>query len=318
MVSTVLMMRGYPGSGKSTLAAGLVAQGYVRVNRHDLRHMISGTYRFRHADVEDAVTRAERAIVRDALAGGKNVVIDDNNLVRKEAKRWAALAVEYGAGFIVQDVSTPVDECVRRDALRTDRQNGETMIRSFSSRFKPSQWWDPEELLIEVRHSKKASVIEKVKYDQSLPDAWVFDLDGTLAINDHGRGWYGEEELKCSMDSLDPATAAVCQALLDNNETVFFMSGRSTAAREVTKDWLENSFGAGVTSLRSDGSEALLMRASGDGRPDAEVKLDLWAEHIKDKYNVKGVFDDRGQVIDGCWLKLGFRVFDMSNGNRDF
>lgn len=321
MASTILMMRGYPGSGKSTRAGDFVAQGYVRVNRDDLRLSMFKVVGLGTYQQEEAVTRAQRAIVRDALACGRKVVVDDTNLKRKYAKDWAKLAVEYGAGFIVQDVSTTADECVKRDAARGaagGREVGETVIRSLAARFPMGRWWDPEQLLFEVRREEDSSAIEKAVWDPELPDAWIFDLDGTLAINDHGRGWYGEEELKCGSDKLDEATAAVCQALLDNNEIVFFISGRSSAAYEVSKEWLEFAFGAGATSLYSDGSPALLTRKAGDGRKDAEIKHELWERHIKGKYNVKGVFDDRGQVIDGCWLPLGFRVFDVSNGRRDF
>ncbi len=62
----------------------------------------------------------------------------------------------------------------------------------------------------------------------------------------------------------------------------------------------------------------LLMRAPGDSRRDSIVKRELYEKHIKGKYNVVAVFDDRPSVIRECWQALGFtdRIFNVGSGEE--
>ena len=55
----------------------------------------------------------------------------------------------------------------------------------------------------------------------------------------------------------------------------------------------------------------LLMRKADDVRKDSIVKREMYEEHIKGKYNVKFVFDDRPQVVK-TWRELGLFVFDCN------
>ena len=63
----------------------------------------------------------------------------------------------------------------------------------------------------------------------------------------------------------------------------------------------------------------LFMRPEGDMRRDSVVKRELYEQHIKGKYNVLAIFDDRPQVIRECWQELGFgdRIFNVGSG-REF
>ena len=49
------------------------------------------------------------------------------------------------------------------------------------------------------------------------------------------------------------------------------------------------------------------------------MKRELYEEHIKERYNVVAIFDDRPQVIRECWqaVGLGDRVFNVGDG-REF
>ena len=59
---------------------------------------------------------------------------------------------------------------------------------------------------------------------------------------------------------------------------------------------------------------ALLMRADGDGRPDVEVKLDLYDAHIRRRYRVMYVLDDRDQVVADR-RSIGMTVFQVAPGD---
>jgi hypothetical protein len=60
------------------------------------------------------------------------------------------------------------------------------------------------------------------------------------------------------------------------------------------------------------------MRPEGDTRPDEVVKRELYKEHIKGKYNVIAVFDDRAKVCR-MWNELGFgdRLFRVGRIDAD-
>jgi len=51
-----------------------------------------------------------------------------------------------------------------------------------------------------------------------------------------------------------------------------------------------------------------------DFRPDNLIKAELFNEHIKGKYNVRHVYDDRQQVVD-MWRSLGIKVYQVEKGD---
>ena len=76
--------------------------------------------------------------------------------------------------------------------------------------------------------------------------------------------------------------------------------------RERTEAWL--SF-YGVKDY-----EFLLMRRENDFRKDNIVKQEIYENHIKDKYNVLMIYDDRDQVVN-MWRSLGLKVYQVNRGD---
>ena len=56
------------------------------------------------------------------------------------------------------------------------------------------------------------------------------------------------------------------------------------------------------------------MRKTGDNRKDCIVKRELFDAHIKDKYYIDFILDDRNQVVN-MWRELGFTVMQVADGN---
>jgi predicted kinase len=67
----LLMLKGLPASGKSTYAKKLAQDGYVRVNKDDLRAMLHAGKWSKINEKQVLATRDQ--IVRDSLFAGKSV-----------------------------------------------------------------------------------------------------------------------------------------------------------------------------------------------------------------------------------------------------
>ena len=136
-----------------------------------------------------------------------------------------------------------------------------------------------------------------IKQNKKLARAFIFDIDGTLAIRgdrdpfDYTR--VGDDTLNKAVD--------ICLYHLGEDYNIIICSGREGICKAETEQWLHSN--------KIYYSE-LHMRKEGDYRADYIVKEEMWREIIKDNYIV-GMFDDRLQVINHA-RKLGFTVFDVA------
>src|SRR5699024_9497080 len=87
-----------------------------------------------------------------------------------------------------------------------------------------------------------------------------------------------------------------------------YCTGRGEWDRAATVAWLERHF-----DFDEDEGDLLLMRQN-KGSADWKEKLDLYNEHIRGKYNVLAVFDDRASVV-AMWRGLGLQVFQVAPGD---
>ena len=289
MIKTLYMMKGLPASGKTTAAKQLLAQhgngNAHRVNKDDLRAMLDdGKW---SKENEQFVLSLRDHIVRETLKGGKCVIVDDTNLAPKHEARLRQLAKENGAGFeIIDFTKIPVEVCIERDRKRQNYV-GEKVIRGMYEQF-------------------LAPKVEPPPHDTALPDCIIVDVDGTIAEM-NGRGPF--EWDRVNEDKPRQVVIETVDALAwDVRGSLIFLSGRDEVCREKTEGWLRGRF-----AWRHE----LLMRPAGDMRKDCIVKRELYENHIKGKYNVVAIFDDRPQVIR-MWRGLGFgdRIFDVGRGKE--
>ena len=94
---------------------------------------------------------------------------------------------------------------------------------------------------------------------------------------------------------------------LSEQYPIVFMSGREDRCRNETVNWLmeHTYFGGGEPTLH--------MRTTGDHRPDYIIKGELFDAHIRGKYNVIGVLDDRDQVVR-LWRDMGLTCLQVADG----
>lgn len=303
-MTKLILTRGLPASGKSTWARNLIDSdsSYVRLNRDDFRQMLYGKAVL-DTTGEMAVTIAQHGAVDNALKNGMNVVVDDTNFFARSVNNLLKIAQKYDAEVEFKDFTdVSLDECIRRDALRREQGNsnisgavGEKVIRGMYDRYlKGRKLPLPIPTLPELE-------IEPYVADSNKYPAIMVDIDGTLAtMKDRSPyDWHRVGE--------DAPVQAVIEAVnaASRENDIIVMSGRDSACYDITFNWLSDH-------LEPDFQ--LFMRAANDQRRDDIVKLELFNTHVRDKYNVKYVLDDRDQVVR-MWRKLGLATFQVNYGD---
>ena len=305
----LIVTRGLPASGKTTKAREWVLAdpiGRVRVNRDDLRQMVTDSHFVGGKEGTEKIIRKMRdKLISTALLAGKNVIVDDTGLESKTMRELHVLAWTHGAEFLVWDLChVPMEQCIRRDIariLRNERGVGENVIRSMAQRAKlPPEGgvapvWTPDTTV---------SRIERYEPNLSKPHAVIVDIDGTVALHT-ARSPY--DYTRVLTDSPNLPVIRVLQALRLSSfaPQVIFLSGRPDSCREDTEKWLDEHVGFW---------DHLFMRPAGDARNDAVIKYELFHGFVAPRFNVLSVFDDRDRVVR-LWRALGLSVFQVNDGD---
>jgi len=304
MARKVIILKGLPASGKSTWAKQKVleSQGsYKRVNKDDLRDMIDGG-KWSKGN-EKFVLTMRNSLIWEALRDGKNVIVDDTNLAPKHEDDIRCLVEDFGDAnnctvtVEVKTFDTSVDECIERDLKREKSVGADVII-------KMARQWSPD-----GEYSAKGAIPELDLEEfarNELPGCVIFDLDGTAAIMGD-RSPY--DASRCDeIDRPNHPLLLILYALRIENPDMrlIAMSGRSSEYRDATLRFLNKH------KIQFDD---LYMRAKGDNRKDAVIKGELYEEHVKGKYNVVVVFDDRNQMVDYWRQEAGVPCFQVNYGD---
>lgn len=277
----VIILRGLPGSGKTSWAKNLIAKNpnkFKRVNKDDLRDMVDGGKWSK--DSEKLILALRDIIIVEALDNGNHVIVDDTNLHLKHEQRIREL-VKGKADVVIQDFTdVSLQTCIKND-LNRDKSVGEKVIRDMYNQFlKPKR--------------------ENILYNDYYDDIVICDLDGTLSLL-NGRNPY--DASTCADDLLNKFVADLIR-----NEKVIFVSGREDKYRQQTKEFLKSN---NIDYI------ALYMRKNDDNRKDYIIKKEIFDNHIRNKYNIKYVIDDRLQVCR-LWYSLGLNLLRVGDPDADF
>jgi predicted kinase len=288
-MSKMIIMKGLPASGKSTKAEALMIThgNAVRINKDLLRTMLHFD---KFTGKNEGLTReAARALATHFLKeADRTVIIDDTNLNEGTMQSWKDLAKELKCRVEIADLTdVPIEECVLRDTQRAKSVGG-TVIKNMALR----------------------AGIKKFSKDSLV----LCDIDGTISdtahrlhfVNKMPKDWNGFFGAMAD----DPVRDDVRKKLIEHyNEgrTIIFLSARPEKYRDVTLKWLHDNMLTFAWTL--------VMRPSGDGRPDTETKRDMFEKHFKDKDAVHAIYDDRPSVIR-LWKELGLNVIDVGKGEE--
>lgn len=305
MTQILELTRGLPASGKSTYAHKKVKEdpSFIRLNRDDFRQMLFGKAVL-DANGETLVTIAQHGAIDNALKSGKNVIVDDTNFFARGVNDILKIAAKYDVEVVFTDFTdVPLEECIRRDEIRrTAGQSnfssavGEKVIRGMYDRYLKGR-----KLPLPIPAGFGINV-EPYSNPTNLPNVVIVDIDGTLAKMS-GRSPYDWKRV--GEDSPVMAVVGAVYAAAYRSK-IIVMSGRDSLCRDITEKWL-------TTHLIKTKFE-LFMRAEGDNRKDDLVKYELFNKHIRGKYHVNYILDDRDQVVR-MWRKLGLAAFQVAPGD---
>lgn len=307
-MSTITLTRGLPGSGKTTAVMDLMmtpANGYtLRLSRDDDRMANFGLTGVANDFQEKFITDSHIMRARLALKWGMDVLVDATHLNHRAINPWLRLAKEMHVALMFWDFPMPVADAVDRDYIRGmngGRTVGGAVIRKMANRAKI----DPiTGALPKAPNSPEIDLPDltpAAEWDDLLPTAWIVDTDGTLANHEGVRGPYDT-----SRYHLDTVHEDVANLVRNLSEDIYIIgvSGRSNEFREVTERWwLEEAF------LKAD---EFYFRPEDDKRPDDVVKAEIYEKHIRGRYNIAGVLDDRARVLR-MWRAKGLTTFAVGD-----
>lgn len=288
MPQKLIMCKWLPASGKSTWAKEYVKSTAksVRINNDDLRKLL-------YSDIftnenEKALWIVRETMILDYLDRWYTVVVDNTNINPIHELNYRDIANDYKIPFEVKEFPVDVQTCIDRDRLRGDDSVWENVIRDMAKK------WN--------YYPEPPREFEKI-VQSFWEDAFIVDMDGTLAyINDRNPYDYS----KVSTDGCYSDIREIINWLfLHCHKKIIIVSGRKEECREDTENWLK---------MNSICYNELHMRKSSDNRKDSIVKYEILVNDIIPKYYVKGVFDDRDQVVK-MWREAGLRCYQVNYGN---
>ena len=296
-VQSITLTIGIPASGKDTWAREICEEfpgKFFVVNRDALRvELFTKTgsihdYKYsKHKEQE--VTNKQFELAQATLDAGSSVIVSDTNLNVSTRQKWIEFAVENAVPILYKVMETPLHVCIKRNAKRAD--------------------YVPESVLIRME-CKMREYCGKYVHDKSnpegLPECVIFDIDGTLADMTGVRGPF--DWSKVGEDKLRSHVASYLWMLNKAGFTVIIFSGRDSVCRPETEDWLKRH------ALKYN---ALYMREEGSQTNDSIVKEEMFDKHIKGKYHVSHIVDDRKQVCQ-MWESMGFDVMNVGGFLADF
>lgn len=269
---------GIPASGKTTKYKDF--DGVV-VNRDDIREELYGwPYKFSNKK-EQEVTEKQWDMVRGCAEKGLDLAVTDTNLNKGRRDQMKKDLERLGFYVEIDVIECTYELAVKRD-LQRDRSVGSDVVWRF---FK--QW-----------HEQFG--IQKADQYHKNVDAWLCDLDGTLAqMKDRSPFDWS----KVGEDDVNYLVSHILHLGREAGIEVVFLSGRDSVCYDETRKWL-NYWGYKGCKL--------FMRSEGDQRKDFVVKKELYDTNVKGKYNVLAVFDDRPQVCR-LWNLMGLPLMKVGD-----
>lgn len=200
--------------------------------------------------------------------------------------------IEYKDFFI------PVEECIRRDSLRSN-PIGAAIIR---------QTWNRYRTMICTLENQR--VHDRIKQPRKgLKNAVIFDLDATLSFNLSGRPYWGEgcaEGIENDVPNI-PVINMLKLYQASPEYTICIVTGREAtdSIKYASKEWLCKQ-GVNTNDIY------WFFRPTGSKQKGQDYKLET-INGINNTYNVELVVDDSQKIVD-VLRENGYTVLQPNEG----
>ena len=287
-MSKLIICRGIQGSGKSTFAKEWAKEdpkNRVRFNWDDMRNMM-GEYWVPERENTGIMKTLRASFLNEMMQKGWDIIIDNMNLNPKDWEFYEGVVksfneTNFGIKYEIEykDFFTPVEECIRRDAMRPN-PIGEQVIRATWKRY---------------RHFIICKEIEdkfyRIKtYDKDKKDCIIVDMDSTLCVNLTKRPFYTDDWAdKCLYDTplIGPISIVRSQKMTGTCD-IIIITGRREEGRTQTEEWLK------TYNVPYD---RLYMRGTNDFTKGDAFKEKILKTFILPKYNVLFAIDDDDKCV---------------------
>jgi hypothetical protein len=306
------IVRGLSGSGKSTLAQTLGGQVFSTDNLF----MVKGEYKF---DVRLLPYYHEKNFNQflNAIRSKEPIVVADCTFVtqaettpyyvraKKEGYEVEVLEPDNDLWKEVVSYLNNKQPCPINLLKQLAERNTHGVTIDIIQR-RAHLWVPTSEIVAEIEKGL-------VKYDPSLPQCILVDIDGTVAEKGSRNAFdwarVGEDTSRLSVSEIllkVQYANAELEGAKEYKQKIIFFSGRDGVCYKETRKWLDE---CGFEDC------PLYMRPIGDSRKDSIIKRELFDTHIRGKYNCVAVFDDRDQVVKMWRNELGLECLQVQEGD---
>lgn len=339
----LIVLSALPAAGKSTFRREWIVEDPANreyINYDELRiEMYGEDWKFNHTQ-ENAMKQRAAARASGALSLGKSVLIDNTNLTSRARDSWKNLAKQFNAEYIQIDLDTPVEECVRRDRLRTgkarvgraviermalftgwiDWSNRELYPRNFiivdmdgtiancDARRKLALEGPTKHKRIRPGDGPSSKIVPILADEITIPcpeEEKVVDRQCPVCNGKPKKNWdlfYQNIDKDPPISPIIRAISAIADHLMLD---VLIVSGRPIDKAGIsTEDWL-------YENIDQFWIRHLFMRNTNDYREDFVVKQEIL--DLLPKNRIKYVFDDRDQVVQ-MWRRNGLTCLQVADG----
>lgn len=299
----VIINIGIPASGKSTWSKEFVKnnKNYVRVNRDDMRLMLQSTQMMENKD-EAVLSNVINDIIVKYLSAKRNVIIDNTNLKERYLVEFINLCKDYTTNIEFRIFDVPLKTALERNSKRDAKVPNDVIEKMYKDYLVLLDTFD----FSNIKKYYNDGFQYNVKNVDKKEEAYIFDIDGTLALMNDRRGAFDWH--KVHLDDVNIIVKEQANNLHKLGYKIIILTGRDGVCEQLTKDWLE---------LHEICYDLIYTRPQNDFRKDSVIKKEIYNNYIKDKYFVKAVFDDRLQVLK-AWNEIGLFTFNVNQGNKEF
>ena len=296
----IILCVGIPASGKTTWTLKYLKSNldWICVSRDKYRNMLQNRQMLDYKG-EQLVTKLVENTIVSSINSKYNVIIDQTNVNIKYLEPLVDFCQKLAdVEFKIFNIS--IEKAIERDKNR-EAFVGEKVIKRMYN-----DYLNLFNCNFDFSTRKKLPYIAKNikwKVNSNLPNAVIFDIDGTLGHMQGKRGVFDWNRV--DVDTVDERVRETLKTYKKAGFHIIIVTGRDGVSKNLTAQWLrDNKIEFNI----------LHTKPENDFRKDYINKTEIYNNHIKDYYNVLCVYEDRKQAVT-TWRELGLKCYQVDDGD---